>query len=129
MSERRDSERKSACGYFIVFNTENDQPLGRVVNLSEQGMMLVSDEPADAQSTFRCRMSLPEKLLDRRTITFEAKCRWCREHELTGSYQSGYVFTRIEDKDLEVLRLLTQNWKVEESGVQDGVVHPRSFEL
>ncbi len=115
MTERRDKTRKSASSYLIVFDTRTDLPLGRVVNLSETGMMLISQDPMEASQSYSCRMALPEKLLDKRMVVFEADSKWCRFNDLANVYQTGYEFSTMSEQDLEVIRLLTHDWTVEDS--------------
>ena len=126
MAERRNKTRRSAAGYYVVFDVQKDQPLGKVVNLSEDGMMLTSSDPVEIDRLYNCRMALPDQLLDRRLIIFEARSIWSRRNDLANVYQTGYQFQEVSPKDMEVLRLLIQSWAVETPGTAKTVIDWKS---
>ncbi len=128
MVERRQKKRETASGYYTVFDTQTDKPLGKVVNLSEEGIMLISEWPVETSQLFHCRMALPEKVLDRRLVVFDAECKWCRMNETAGVYECGYYFQEISAKDQEVIKLLLKAWTSGESETDAGATDRWSLE-
>lgn len=110
MEEQRKNIRRAPNDYYLVFDRENDRFIGRVLNMSLDGLMLVSMEPAKVSDGFKCRMALPEKIDDFNQIEFDAECKWCRKNDESNMYESGYKMKNVSKKDREIIRELLQKW-------------------
>jgi hypothetical protein len=54
MTELRQDERRTVHDLFIVRNEKTGETIGRPVNLSMRGAMLVSNEPMRVKSVLSC---------------------------------------------------------------------------
>lgn len=110
MEEQRKNVRRAPNDYYLVFDRENDRFIGRVLNMSLDGLMLVSMEPVNASEEFKCRMALPEKIDDNNQIIFDAVCKWSRKNDQSNMYESGFKMKNVSTKDREIIRELLQKW-------------------
>lgn len=109
MGERRRYERRRPSHYSAVFDRDSQKLLGRLANLSTEGLMLISEEALPLHQNFQCRIMLPEDLNAGPSICFKARSHWCRKGTTPQTYHTGLSFTDIRLKDLEVLEELTRH--------------------
>lgn len=88
--ERR-IERHQLPYFLQVFNRYTDKPLGCLGNVSEHGLMLISDLPILVGADFELRLKIPGSDGEQKTIDINASCLWCREDETPGNYDSGFM--------------------------------------
>jgi hypothetical protein len=110
MQDRRKNVRRAPNDYFLVFNRENDRFIGRVLNMSLDGVMLVSMEPVELGATYPCRMTLPEKIDDCSQIIFDADSKWSHKNEDSNMYETGFKMRNVSKNDREIIRELLQKW-------------------
>ncbi len=77
-----------------IADIDGTQVVGRVINLSADGFMLLSREPVRPQQISRLRMVLPEARDANGSIRFTARCIWCQKSSYSEDYGAGF---RIED--------------------------------
>lgn len=66
--------------YFLrVFNSVTDKPIGFLGNLSEDGLMLISQLPMMVGVDFQLRLKIPASDGCQQVIDFTACCVWCHE--------------------------------------------------
>ena len=88
-----------------VYDTETQDLLGRVVDVSESGMMLVGDKPHDSDAgPRRLRMVLPKHADAPEVVELEAECRWSNDAEQ--EQYSGFEFVSDADDVKDTLDLV-----------------------
>jgi hypothetical protein len=100
---------------MVVFDTSTNLPMGQVVNMSQRGMQLMTEQPVETNKLYYCRMPLPETILGSDEIFFDADCRWCCMNESTGWYDSGYRLRRKSPRDAEIIEFITRRWMMMQS--------------
>ena len=90
IGNHRKSKRFTAETDIAVYDCSTNQSLGKLVNLSIDGAMLVSEKSVKPAASFPCRMELEQQILGRTEIYFDAECRWCRKNIALGRWESGY---------------------------------------
>jgi hypothetical protein len=90
LNERR-IERHQLPYYLQVFNRYTDKPMGCLGNVSEHGLMLISDLPILVGANYQLRLKVPAGNGQLNSIDLNASCLWCREDETPGSYDSGFM--------------------------------------
>lgn len=106
MSEKREFTGRQACHDLNLFDEKNGDYLGRVVNMSINGLMLVSDQPVEFPKLFSCRIELPEEILESRELIFDAESKWCNKNEALNCYETGFLIRNLSDKVGDIVRLL-----------------------
>lgn len=112
MEEKRRSTRKctisdlrlSFTDYFIeVHDEETFDLMGRLLDISSDGMKLTSEWPIAESCVYRCQMFLPDAVGGRESISFRARSVWSQLDDHNASYRTGFEFTEFSDEDREVL--------------------------
>jgi c-di-GMP-binding flagellar brake protein YcgR len=106
MDERRKSPRRSLYRYLEVVDSKSKRLVGRLVNLTPEGMMLMSEKPIKEQGTRKLKVSLPESVLNLKTITVDTECRWCATSVNPDYYDAGFEFTKIPEQSAEAIDYL-----------------------
>ncbi|PKK84053.1 MAG: hypothetical protein CVT49_05360 [candidate division Zixibacteria bacterium HGW-Zixibacteria-1] len=115
MSEKREFVGRQACGNFNLFDRNTGDFIGRVVNMSINGLMLVSDEPIEVSKLFPCKMELPEEILESRQLVFDAESKWCNKNAALNCYETGFLIRNLSDKVCDIVRLLMHEHFTEKS--------------
>jgi hypothetical protein len=89
LNERR-IERHQLPYYLQVFNRYTDRPMGCLGNVSEQGLMLISDLPILVGAEFQLRLKVPDGKNGLYNIDIDASCLWCQEDETPRVFDSGF---------------------------------------
>jgi c-di-GMP-binding flagellar brake protein YcgR len=96
--------------YFLVYEHQKNEFMGRLLNMSLGGMMLVSEGPVEVEKPFSCRMKLPEVIYGHDFITFEAESRWCKLNNNTRMYETGYQFKNVSAEVEKMIAILMKIW-------------------
>ena len=115
MSETRDSIRRAASDALLVYDAETNLPIGQIINLSDRGFKLMSEEPVDVPKIYSCRMPALDDIAVKKEITFLAESRWCKHNEETTWYDSGYYLRKISPGDLKIIQTIRRKWMIDQS--------------
>ena len=88
--DKRQVERKYLVFYLRVFDGLGSRVIGHLVNISANGIMLLSDSPIPVNEEHKLRMRLPHELVDHGEIVFHAFSRWCRKDTNPDFYVTGF---------------------------------------
>lgn len=108
-SEKRDTERKYLAFYLRVFDGASPQVLGHVVNLSAQGIMLLSDTEIPLDKDYTLRMRFPTSTADKGELLFKATSRWSKKDENPDFFLTGFQIHDLKPEDQEsIIELLEE---------------------
>lgn len=110
MEDFRKKHRGSTNNYFLVFEVESGDIIGRLLNLTDDGLMLLSEEPVEASKKFECRMILPGMIEGCKEIYFKIESRWCNKNKRANWYETGYKINNKTDTCQKVLEILANEW-------------------
>ena len=96
--EKRQVERKYLVFYLRVFDGLGSKVIGHLVNISSNGIMLLSDFPIPVNEEYKLRMRLPHELVDKGEIIFNAISRWCRKDTNPEFYVTGFQLYDMSPK-------------------------------
>lgn len=114
MSERRSRVRKFTSSYFLVYDRDSGILLGRILDLTPEGAMMISDEPVDMSAEYQCRMVMPIMVGMRRELNFDAEVRWTRENNKWEWFETGFKFKDLTDADRDLIEELIGAWVIKE---------------
>lgn len=103
MNEHRRSPRKSAFVTIPVTNRMTGQAMGRIGNLSADGMLMVCDQPMTDGALFQLGFELVNGHGQPQSIEVGAQEMWQESANLPGQYWVGLHFIDISSGDLEVI--------------------------
>ncbi|HET6603463.1 MAG TPA: PilZ domain-containing protein [Xanthomonadaceae bacterium] len=104
MSEFRRSKRKKPAEIIEVFDTMTEQSVGRVSNLSETGMMLMTGARLIDDALFQFRFTLTDANARTGAVEVGAHHLWSDEASVAGQYWAGFRFIDVDPEDLARIR-------------------------
>ncbi|MFC1475994.1 PilZ domain-containing protein [Candidatus Zixiibacteriota bacterium] len=110
MNDRRRKTRRQADQSHFVYDSKTGAVMGRVADMTEQGLMLLADKQIQPDTKFQCRMPLPENTQGNNDISFEAESKWCLLDEKSGQYHTGYEFRTMTADNIARLQKLLKSW-------------------
>ncbi len=112
MRERRKVKRSNSVFYLEVFEEETKSFVGRLINITKDGMMLESQEPIEVKKGYRLCMELPNSLVSKPKITFDAKSVWCRKEGDFETYNAGFQLQNLDTKVAKKVNELMEKFKL-----------------
>lgn len=113
----REHQRIYLTFYLRVF--EDDEFIGFLIDISKDGLMIMSEGPLQTNKFYKLKMKLPSTLdwkdgKDRdRVIEFIAQCRWTRHDEVDKEfYLSGFEFTELHEDDNRIIHILIEEFRL-----------------
>jgi hypothetical protein len=106
--ENRVLERQHLIFHLQVVDSETAETIGHVVDITEEGLMLMLPKPAEVDRDYRCKMILPEG----RHLEFEARSRWVKPSVNPDYYDGGFCFTGISEDDERTIFELIERYKM-----------------
>jgi hypothetical protein len=104
------TSRKYCKVYMDVRNHENGEHLGHMVDVTTQGLMLLSEAPIHTEAVFHLEIFLPGEVEGKTQITVSALSRWCKEDENPGFYNTGFEFRKVSPKDRHTIEQVIQKF-------------------
>jgi hypothetical protein len=108
MLDRRKFQRRFLAFYSRVFDANSHQYLGRLVDLTAQGLMLLSEIPLPTDTAFRLKIELSETFTDKTAVVFGARSLWCQPDIDPEFYNTGFQLTDIDPADVAVIERIVQ---------------------
>ncbi len=110
MIEQRKSPRKIADQVLEVSDQITGTQIGRVVNISAEGLMLLSQEPIVTGSVYQLEMTLPGPDGSSQYISFGAEAVWTTEATQPESFWTGFRIIDISGEDVLSIDNLIMDW-------------------
>lgn len=101
--EMRQVDRRYLVFYLRVFDGMSSKIVGHLIDISEKGIMMITDNPVEVNQDYRLRMRLPTQGKDRNEIVFKATSRWCKGDSNPDFYLAGF---QMYDLDPETSKLV-----------------------
>ena len=90
MYKDRRIERHQLPYFLKVFNGINDRPIGYLGNVSENGLMLISQLPLMVGADFDLHLKIPSDQGPQQNIKLKARCLWCHEDVTPQHFDAGF---------------------------------------
>ena len=100
----RKADRRYLVFYLRVFDGLSNKILGHLINMSEKGVLLMTDEPVDLNEDHRLRIRLPTFVRDGHEVFLKATTRWCRKEPGWDQYFTGF---QIYDLDTSTEKIVS----------------------
>ncbi len=75
-SDRRSVKRRHLIYYLRVWDKDNDKVLGHVVDITTDGLMLISEQEIPLEQNFQLEIRFLDPEKGEKTIAFSAVSRW-----------------------------------------------------
>lgn len=113
----REHQRVYLTFYLRIF--EGDNFIGYLMDISKDGLMLITEKPIEENRVLNLKMKLPPtfewkgKKVEDRLIQFRAECRWCRHDEVDKEfYLSGLSFSDLPQEDNEIIHKMIKEYRI-----------------
>ncbi|UCD17135.1 MAG: PilZ domain-containing protein [Candidatus Zixiibacteriota bacterium] len=106
MKERRKEKRQHLNSYVAVYDRTTGDHIGCLVDMTTEGIKVMSNKPFDPDSDVKLRVSIPFEISGGKTITFDAKCRWCNKKDNPDLYEIGFQTTCVSPTTSETIKNL-----------------------
>ncbi len=103
MNEHRCSPRKAPYVTVPVTNKMTGEVMGRIGNLSADGMLMVCDGPVADGALFQLGFELINGQGRPQAIDVGAQEMWAEAASMPGQYWSGFHFIDISENDLDAI--------------------------
>ncbi|ARB28575.1 PilZ domain-containing protein [Pseudomonas tolaasii] len=106
MFNHRRIERHQLPCFLQVFNRLTDKPIGFLGNVSENGLMLISQLPMMVDAEFELCLKIPGPDGEVQTIDLTATCLWSHEDVNPQHYDSGFSMVQVPDEYRQLIAAL-----------------------
>jgi len=113
-SDKRRIKRSHLIYYLRVFDQSTNETLGHLVDITQEGAMLISENAIPAGVHYRLRMMLPAEIFGREHLDFEAESLWCKRDVNPDFFDTGFRLNNVEVKDTVIIARL-----IDEYGFRD----------
>lgn len=96
--ELRTLKRRHLIYYLEVFDDDTDELLGNLVDITTEGLKLVSKKAMKTNKVFNMRMNLPEGYFEDPVIHFQAKSLWSTNDINPDFYDTGFTAPDMDSK-------------------------------
>lgn len=105
--DERNQERWLLVNNLRVYNAETNDILGHLVNVTTEGIMLISEKPLVVDADFELKMAIPS---DDGTsnIDLDARSIWTKADEDPHFYKSGLQFTLCSEESRHAIAELIE---------------------
>lgn len=110
----RQVARRHLVFYLRIFDGMSVRILGHVLDISECGLLLISDTQMEVNEEYRLRMKLPTQMKERREILINATSRWCRQDKNPDFYLVGFQIHDLEASENKIIKSLIAEFSCEE---------------
>ena len=98
-NERRKQPRKKLDPLLEVFDINEECQLGKAVDISQGGIMLLSERPVPVNKVWQLSLDLPSQTNEHHTVFFGAESLWCQVSEKSNQYWAGFQVIDISHED------------------------------
>jgi hypothetical protein len=109
VAERRKVKRRHLIYYLRVFDRTSGRQVGHLVDLTADGMMLMSERPIRVGRTIGFKMTLPGSHAEE-TFEFDATSLWTSEDVNPDFYDTGFKFEKISRRHLAQIETLIDDY-------------------
>ncbi len=105
--EKRKLKRWHLVYYLRLFDTEHEAQMGHVINLTTEGIKVVSQWPVPTGKELQLAMDVPRQSGGSRRLTFKAKCLWSHKDPDNPSFHnSGLRLVEADPETAAAIRKL-----------------------
>ena len=106
-TERR-IERHQLPYYLKVYNRHTGRAMGYMGNVSDVGLMLISELPLLVGPVFELQVKIPSVEGEPKLIDLSAQCLWCHEDATPRHYDAGFSLFRTPPEYGQLVEALKQ---------------------
>jgi hypothetical protein len=106
----RKLERKELNQAIVIIDKINGGVFGELVNITTEGLMVMTDREIETQAIFQFALQLPEPIKGGDQIIVGADCLWCRSAENFSRYWAGFQIIDASEEAVAQLEVLLEQY-------------------
>lgn len=110
MLEKRKLQRRHLIYYLRVFDRNTINLIGHLVDITSEGIMIISETPIEVGKSFQMRMILPKEFFGKEQINFDAISRWSDKDINPNFYDTGFQLENISDENIKIVTQLIEDF-------------------
>lgn len=103
MNEKRTLKRRALVDQLEVRDVESGDVLGRLVDITPQGFLLVGPRPVETGRTYQARLELPEEIRGRSRVDLAVTSVWSKPDVNPRLFVSGFQISQATTDDVETI--------------------------
>jgi hypothetical protein len=103
MHDKRKLKRRQLGVNLEMIDINTRQPLGRIVDLTTEGLMMVSSKPLDPGTFVQVRISLPEPVVGKKHLDLDMESVWGRRDINPDLHITGFQFLDPREESLQAI--------------------------
>ncbi len=84
------------------------------MDITIEGLMLISETTLKTDLTYHLRMDLPEDVMTKAYLSFDAQCLWCKPDVNPAFYNAGFIVLNMAQEDIDLIENM-----IDEYGFRD----------
>jgi hypothetical protein len=92
-----------------VFDKTTLERVGRLVDISQEGIMLAGGNPMKINTVYELRIKLPVAIYGKNEIAFNAICLWCTKTDDNTGFQAGFQLKEPSRELKELIEFWMKN--------------------
>jgi hypothetical protein len=110
-NERRKLNRKDFSYYMRLIDSDTQELVGHLVDISSGGFKLDSQTKIPLNKDFRFRMDLTNEVANKPSMVFVARSKWCEVDPLDPFlYNVGFQLISISPGDIEIFNRMMEKY-------------------
>ena len=111
MGERRRLERKKFSYYMRLIDSDTQELVGHLSDISTGGFKMDSQSPIPPNKDIRFRMDLTSEVANKPSMVFVARSKWCEVDPLDPFiYNVGFQLINISPTDIDIFNRMMEKY-------------------
>ena len=117
--DKRAKPRRDLYYYLKVINSDNGKPLGRIVDLTTDGMLLVCDVTFEVGSTYSARIVLTGGLFNGKCLDVKFTTQWSKPDVNPSNFLNGVKFYDLDGETSNIIEKVINEIGVESLALEE----------
>lgn len=110
MEDRRRSNRRFMLYYMPIYDVQSLRQVGNLVDITPQGIMIVSENAVAESHTIHMRLELTGDVASKNHMEFHALCKWCRQDISPNLYSIGFEILDLTPEDTDIIQRIVETY-------------------
>ena len=108
MAEKRKLKRRFLLYYMRIYDAKSRQQIGNLVDITPEGVMIVSEHPIPEGQTTRLRMELTNEVAEKPYMEFSALSKWVEPDVTPDRFNTGFEIQDLAPEDAEIIQRINE---------------------
>ncbi len=111
MNERRKFKRIHLIHYLAIFDRDTNKLLGNLVDITPEGILMISENSVEKGQVRHFRMNLPDDFTAAKEINFDVESVWCEVDINPDMFAIGYRLLDVPRDDEATIYNLIEEYR------------------